>query len=117
MTARFGIALGLGLLALGLDLGLFACGSNAREPKLHRIEIRAMQFVPAELTVAVGDTIVWTNVDVVPHTVTSTTPSPAAFDSQLLASRQQWQVQVTAPGDYPYVCTFHPTMRANLTAR
>lgn len=103
--------------ALLLGARLAACGSKAREPQTHQVDIRAMQFVPAQLVVAVGDTVVWTNSDVVPHTVTSSTPSPAVFDSQLMASKQQWQYKVTAAGEHAYVCTFHPTMRAKLTAR
>ncbi len=96
---------------------LWACGSKAREPKTHQVEIRAMQFVPAELAVAVGDTVVWTNADVVPHTVTSSMPSASTFDSQQIASKQQWQYKVTTAGELSYVCTYHPTMRARLTAR
>ena len=100
---------------LALVLLLAACGSNAREPRTHQVEIRGMQFVPAELPVAVGDTVVWTNADVLPHTVTS---SPAGvFDSQQLASQQRWQYTVPTAGEHVYVCTFHPTMRAKLIAR
>jgi plastocyanin len=104
-------------LCIVLCLGFLACGSKAREPQVHQVEIRAMQFVPSELAVAVGDTIVWTNMDIVPHTVTSSTPSVAVFDSQSIANKQRWQYQVTTAGDHAYVCTFHPTMRAMLTAR
>ena len=93
---------------------LLACGTDA---KTHQVEIRAMQFSPAELTVGVGDTVVWTNVDVVPHTVTSIAPSPVTFDSQQMTSQQRWQYKVTAAGELPYGCTFHPTMRGKLVVR
>jgi plastocyanin len=114
MTAR--IRIRICLAALGLALALAACGS-AREAKTHHVDIRLMQYVPAELSVAVGDTVVWTNHDVVPHTVTSVEPSAASFDSGQLAANQQWQMKVTAAGVHPYVCTFHPTMRATVVAR
>jgi plastocyanin len=100
-----------------LCAGLAACGAKAREPQTHQVAIRAMQFDPAELTVAVGDTVVWTNNDVVPHTVTSAPASPLKFDSQLMESKQQWRYTVTGAGELAYVCTFHPTMRAKLTVR
>ena len=103
--------------ALVLGLGLAACGSKAREPQTHHVEIRAMQFVPATLEVGVGDTVVWTNADVVPHTVTSSVPSVAVFDSKSIANKQTWQYTVTKAGEHAYVCTFHPTMKATLTAR
>lgn len=96
---------------------LCACGSKARTPRTHQVEIRAMQFVPAELAVAIGDTVVWTNADVLPHTVTSATPSAATFDSHEIAAKQQWRYEVTTAGELAYVCTYHPTMRAKLTAR
>jgi plastocyanin len=99
------------LLAVIASLAL-ACSSK-RAPVVHRVEIQGMQFVPAELTVAVGDTVEWTNVDLVPHTVTS----PGLFDSGSLATRQPWRYTVTRAGELAYTCTFHPTMHAKLTAR
>lgn len=102
-------------LCIGV-IGLVFAACSAKEPRTHHVDIRGMQFVPADLAVTVGDTVVWTNSDIVPHTVTSTDPSPATFDSQQLTSKQTWQYKVTAAGEYSYVCTFHPTMRAKLTA-
>lgn len=104
------------LRTAALAIALLACGSK-REPQTHHVEIRGMDYVPAELTVNVGDTIVWTNHDVLPHTVTSAIPAPTAFDSREIASKQQWQLTVSAAGEYSYVCTYHPTMRARLSAR
>lgn len=101
---------------LALAASLSSCSSKTREPETHQIDIRAMQFVPAELEVAVGDTVVWTNSDVLPHTVTSSSPSVATFDSQAINSKQQWRYKVTTVGEHAYVCTYHPTMRAKLVA-
>ena len=89
---------------------LAACG--ARAPRLHHVEIRGMQYVPAQLDVRVGDTVEWTNLDVMPHTVTS-----EAFDSDDMTTKQRWQYEVTAPGTWEYECTYHPTMHGTLTAR
>jgi plastocyanin len=72
-----------------------------------------MQFVPSDLPVAVGDVVVWTNEDIVPHTATS----PGTFDSQQLSSKQQWRYTVTTAGTISYTCTFHPTMLGTITAR
>ena len=102
---------------LAIGIGLAACSAKAREPHTHQVEIRAMQYVPAYLDVAVGDTVVWTNADVVPHTVTSSVPSVAVFDSRSIGNKQQWQYTVTKAGEHAYVCTYHPTMKATLTAR
>lgn len=106
------------LLPLGIALGVAQLGCrDKREPKTHHVAIRAMQFDPAELTVATGDTVVWTNLDVVPHTVTSDATSIATFDSQSMSNKQEWRLVVTAAGELSYVCTFHPTMRGKLVAR
>jgi plastocyanin len=94
--------------------GAAACSSSSG-PRTHQVAIRDMQFTPAELTVAVGDTIVWTNDDLVPHTVTS--KPPGTFDSTQLDSHAQWRYVVTAAGAFPYVCTYHPTMHGTITAR
>jgi plastocyanin len=47
------------------------------ERKTHTVTIEAMRFRPEHLTVASGDTIVWINKDLVPHTATS---EPGRFD-------------------------------------
>lgn len=92
-------------------------GCSKHEPRTHQVVITGMQFVPANLSVNVGDTIVWTNQDVLPHTATSGIPSPMAFDSKEIASRRQWSLTVSAAGDYAYSCTYHPTMRGTLVAK
>jgi plastocyanin len=102
--------------ALVVCLALLGCGSK-HVPTTYQVEIRGMKFVPAELAVAVGDTIVWTNHDVLPHTVTSAIPAPAAFDSKEIGATKQWTLTVTAPGEYSYACTYHPTMTGKLQVR
>ena len=76
-----------------------------------------MTFEPALVDADVGDTVIWTNRDVVPHTVTSTARSVAKFDSASLAQNAEWSYVVTAPGELTYVCTFHPTMFGTVVAR
>jgi plastocyanin len=103
-------------LALALGAATLGCGSKAHAPKTHQVAIHNMQFVPASLDVDVGDTIVWTNEDVLPHTVTSDVPSSATFDSHAIESKHQWQYTVSTAGEIAYVCTFHPTMHGKLIA-
>jgi plastocyanin len=105
------------MCALALGVTLAACDSPARHPRTHQVEIRGMQFVPAELTVGAGDTVVWTNRDVMPHTVTADRAAAVAFDSQQIASQATWRYEAKVAGVYTYTCTYHPTMRATLTVR
>ncbi len=105
-------------LSLVFVLGIAQLGCGAKhEPKTHHVEIRAMQFVPAELTVATGDTVVWTNYDVMPHTVTSDAASVEKFDSQSIDAKHEWRYTATAAGEHTYVCTFHPTMHGKIVVR
>ena len=101
--------------AAAVCVALLGCGKH--EPRTHEVAIVGMKFVPAELSVSVGDTIVWKNQDVLPHTVTSGIPSPVAFDSKEIASQREWRMTVSAPGEYAYTCTYHPPMQAKLVVR
>lgn len=108
-TAR-GVPLTLALIAA---LGLPHCGrarSSAPPPVTHTVTIEGLQFIPAVLTVKAGDTIVWVNKDLFPHTATAA----GAFDSKSIADGKSWQYTAASKGDYPYTCTFHPTMKATL---
>ena len=76
-----------------------------------RVEMRGFQFVPADLVVALGDTILWVNADPVPHTATSV---DGAWDTGTVAAGDS--ARVVAPAAGPYVCTFHPSMTGALLA-
>lgn len=89
-----------------------ACGSPP--PRTHTVEIRGFAYVPATLSVAVGDTVVWINRDVVPHTATR---DAAAWDSGTIDAEASWSLVAGAPGSQPYFCVFHPTMRGELIVR
>src|SRR5690348_10149497 len=64
-------------------------------------------FSPATITVHAGDTVTWTNTDVAPHDVT-TTSSPVAVHSGTLSTGQSWTYTFTVPGAYHYICSIHP---------
>jgi plastocyanin len=94
-------------------IAVMSCSTRETRRQVHQVVIQGMQFVPAELVVAKGDVIVWTNEDYVPHTVTA----PGVFDSKTIEIKQQWRYTAEQPGEVPYVCTLHPTMRAKLIVR
>jgi plastocyanin len=84
------------------------------KPKTHTVTMENMRFLPESLTVAPGDTVVWVNKDLVPHTATS---KAGGFDSQVVQAEKSWSFRVRKRGDFAYVCTFHPTMTAMLRSR
>ncbi|MGH7527673.1 MAG: cupredoxin domain-containing protein [Gemmatimonadales bacterium] len=99
-----------GLAVAGLGLG--ACTRPA--PRPHVVEIRGFAFAPATLELPAGDTVVWINHDVVPHTATR---EGGEWDSGSLGAEQVWRLVVTGKDSQPYYCAFHPTMRGVLMVR
>ena len=100
-------------LALLLSLLAASCGGEAgggAAPRSHLVEMRTFAFAPAELTVAEGDTVVWRNADILPHTATAA----GEFGSGSVPAGGEWRWVATA-GDFAYLCTFHPTMKGVLT--
>jgi len=85
---------------------------ESNEAAVHRIEIRGFKFVPDKLSVRKGDKIVWKNVDAVPHTATA---GDKQWDSGLIAGQAEWSMTAGQIGEFDYLCTFHPVMKATLT--
>ena len=99
--------LGITLLcAAGLLGGIDAVAA----PATHTVVIEGLAYKPATLVVKRGDTIVWTNRDPYPHTVTD----KGVFDSRSIAPAASWRYKATKAGEYPYTCTFHPNMLGTL---
>ncbi len=71
-------------------------------------------FVPPEITVSSGTTVIWTNDDATIHTVTEGTPGGAgatpAFDSSIIAPGATWDNTFDKAGEFDYYCTLHPFM-------
>lgn len=70
-----------------------------------------INFDPVDITVVVGinNTIQWTDLDPVPHTVTSISVPAGAkpFDSGNMVKGDVFTVTLTVPGKYEYVCNYH----------
>ncbi len=81
----------------------------------------ATAFDPIDLTVPVGTTVRWTNLDAVAHTVTSGTSDGSTgtpdgvFDSPFLDQGDTFTFTFTEPGTYPYYCKPHPWMKGTVT--
>jgi plastocyanin len=103
--APFAAALALILCTMGLAVG------DQPKPKTHTVTIEDMRFQPETITVALGDTIIWVNKDLFPHTATS---EAGRFDSKDIQADKSWRHTVRNKGDFAYICTFHPTMKAML---
>lgn len=105
------IMLGLSVLALGL-LGS-APGQEKSSNKTHTVLIKGLAFVPQRLEVRAGDTVIWKNEDIVPHTATA----KESFNSKELGPQQSWRYVAQRKGIYPFICTYHPTMKGELVVK
>ncbi|MFL6106298.1 MAG: cupredoxin family copper-binding protein, partial [Marmoricola sp.] len=78
------------------------------------VMIKNYAFSPAALTVKVGTTVTWTNMDTAPHTVTVSS-GPVKFSSPNLQKGQSFTYTFTKAGTYSYYCAVHPDMTATVT--
>ncbi len=75
------------------------------------VAIRDYAFVPDKVAIHPGDTVVWTNRDQVPHTVTAL---GGAFASGAIAPGASFRYRFPAAGRYSYRCSLHPEMQASV---
>jgi len=89
------------------DEGFQTNGQNG-----NNVEIKDFAFSPSEMTVSVGDTVVWTNRDSAGHTVVSDTGNE--LNSALLSNGQTYSHTFTQAGTYNYHCSIHPSMTGKI---
>jgi len=81
-----------------------------------QVDIMNYTYSPATLTINVGDTVTWTNMDTAPHTVTVTS-GPVKFKSPNLAKGESFTYTFTEAGTYDYYCAVHPDMVAKVVVK
>jgi plastocyanin len=113
---RAAVVLGCGVACAGgcRDGRKYQAAADPASGPSQRVTIDNFTFTPAELTVPVGTTVVWTNHDDVPHTVVSTSRE---FSSPALDTDDQYVHAFTAAGTYAYVCGIHPHMTAKVVVK
>ena len=114
------------LAALVLAFALAACGgsggsssassgSGGESAQPGAVTIADLAYDPADLSVATGTQVTWTNDDDATHTVT--------FDDSSVESSGQMKKGDTfsatfdEAGTYSYVCAVHPDMKAKVTVQ
>ncbi len=70
------------------------------------VKLVNFKFTPAQLTVKVGTTVVWTSEDNAPHTVTA---DDGSFNSGNLKKGDSFKFTFTKAGTFPYYCAYHGT--------
>ncbi len=101
--------------AVSLMLVLAAAGAEAPQPQPpNTIVMHNFDFSPMMLTVPVGTTVTWHNMDGEPHTVTSL---DGLFRSGALDQDETYSFTFKKAGTYKYVCTIHPRMTGTVVVR
>lgn len=74
-----------------------------------QVSIADFAFSPSQINVAKNTTVIWTNKDSVPHTVTSTN-----FSSPTLNAGDTFSYTFADDATVNYNCTFHPQMKGTI---
>lgn len=113
--SRYHHAISCALLSVCVALSILTLASAAApKPATHTVALRGMKNVPATLVVRAGDTVVWKNEDVVPHTATD---RGKRFDSGNIEPGGSWRYVAQTKGTYDYYCAYHPNTKGKLVVR
>lgn len=72
--------------------------------------IKDLAFAPADISVKVGDTVVWVNTDPLAHTATV----DGSWEVMVAPNQTASKVMKTA-GDFNYHCRYHPNMTGHIS--
>ncbi len=76
------------------------------------VSMTDIKFVPHDAQVKVGQKIVWTNNESIPHNVTAT--DRADFASDTMQKDDTFDYTPTKAGTIKYVCTIHPGQKGEI---
>jgi len=79
-----------------------------------KVSIANFTFVPAEITIAPGESVTWTNDDGAPHGLEY---ADGAKGTDLLLPGASFSRQFDRPGTYDYNCSVHPYMTGRVVVR
>jgi len=74
-------------------------------------------YLPQDVSINAGDTVIWSNTDTAAHTVTSGSPTDGpdgTFDSSLFMAGATFEATFDDSGSYDYFCMVHPWMQGNV---
>jgi plastocyanin len=108
-----------GLIAAAVAVALIQIGpprAGAAGPADGAVTIKTFQFEPAQLQVATGAKVTWSNTDEIEHTVTAGTPGTKTglFDSALNGKGTTFSFTFSKAGTYDYFCMRHNFMHGSV---
>jgi len=77
-----------------------------------------LAFDPRDVTIRVGESVRWTNLEIIPHTSTSGEPGAPddLWESGTLSRGESFTQAFDEPGEFIYYCRFHPNVPAMVGA-
>jgi plastocyanin len=95
--------------AIWADVRPSQAAGNRVEINDHDANAERWKFVPGDLTVTRGSTVVWPNTSgQYFHTVKA---EDGSFDSKAISPGAEWRWTFSAAGNFPYHCEPHPWMK------
>jgi len=88
--------------------------------KAASVSMKEIQFDPADVTVAKGGTVTWTNDDSVGHDVTKKDgpgPNFKSGEAGAMDGGDTFKATFETAGEINYVCTVHPAMKGTVTVQ
>jgi plastocyanin len=89
---------------------------TATAPAQPQVGIVDNGYLPAQVAVQLGTTVVWTNTGSDAHDVTGNGPG-GAWRSGTLAPSDRYQRLFPLAGTYDFACTIHPEMRGRIVVQ
>lgn len=101
------------LLAVLMAAVVFATAAAQASAATIEVKMSNVAYEPATISAKTGDTIVWTNNDVVAHTATARDKS---WDVMVMP-KKTGSFTVKAAGTIEYYCKYHPNMVGRIEAK
>ena len=87
---------------------------NTSQTEVTQVSIKQFAFTPNSLTIPVGGTVMWTNNEIIPHTVTA---DDGSFTSDTLSKGDTFSHTFKTAGTVKYHCTYHTNMIAEVIVK
>jgi plastocyanin len=89
-------------------------GSSAPHTGTVKVIMQTLAFEPASIHAGVGQTVVWTNEDNVPHNVIYVSGPKFTSSRPRIRNGTKFQVKLTQAGTIHYYCSIHPWMKGTI---
>jgi plastocyanin len=97
------------MIVAAVALGMPGCPASPAG-MAQSVLMKGIAFEPKQITVHVGDTLEWANMDIVAHTATARDKS---WDVNVQPGKSGRMV-TKASGRFDYICRYHPNMTGEI---